>query len=292
MKIYLGQLLNNSIDFCALTYNQLNKILLNLNLKKIKKLIYLIVCLFSTSVFSQLPNGSVAPDFTLVDYYGNNHNLYSYLNAGKTVFVEIFAAHCPSCWGYHQTHKLKNMYNNYGPNGTNELMVLTLEYDQWNDSNAFIGNGPAWVTQGNWLDGTPYPIFDVEDPNRTVFTDYNVNSYPVVYKICPNKILERIMTNETESQLYQKVQDCQSALSINNIAQAGNIYVDQHSKNLIINNYQTIKYINVINLQGQIVKSISAVKSSTIDISDLNSGVYLFELYAENNLVRRKLYLN
>lgn len=246
----------------------------------------------STNAFSQLANGSVAPDFTLADYYGNTHNLYSYLNAEKTVFLEIFAAHCPTCWGYHQTNTLKNLYNNYGPNGTDEIMVLTLEYDQWNDSNAFLGNGPEWVTQGNWLDGTPYPIFDVEDPHRGVFTDYNVAFYPVVYKICPNKILERVLTNETEAQLYQKVQTCQTALSVNNITQTGTIYINQQSKNLIISEYQTVKYINVINLQGKIVKSISALKSSSIDISDLKTGLYLFEIYTENKPIHKKLYLN
>lgn len=76
-----------------------------------------------------MPDGTVAPDFTLTDYYGNTHHLYDYLNDGKTVFVEIFAAHCSSCWSYHETDILKDLYNSYGPAGTDEVMVLALEYD-------------------------------------------------------------------------------------------------------------------------------------------------------------------
>lgn len=262
------------------------------NGSKMKNLLFLLAFLLNMSAYAQLPNGSVAPDFTLTDYYGTTHNLYAYLNSGKTVFVEIFAAHCPTCWNYHQTHRLKNIYNMYGPNGTDEIMVLALEHDQWNDSNAFIGNGPAWVTQGNWLSGTPYPIFDVEDPDRGVFTNYNVTFYPVIYKICPDKILERVMTSETEAQLYQKVQDCQTVLSIDEIPDLGTIRIDQHSKSLIIDHYQEVRSIEIMNIQGQIVKTISPVSRSTIIIGDLNTGVYLFEFRTDKGPVVKKLYLN
>ncbi len=257
-----------------------------------KKLVLLFILLLNINVCAQLPNGSVAPNFTLTDYDGTTHNLYSYLNAGKTVFLEIFAAHCPVCWSYHQTNTMKNLYNNYGPNGTNELLVLALEHDQWNDSNAFIGNGPAWVTQGNWLDGTPFPIFDVEDPNRGVFNDYNVTFYPVVYKICPNKIVERVMTSETFAQLYQKVQDCQTTMSITEIINKDQIYINQDSKMLIVGEYQQVKSIAIINLQGQVIKTISSIKSAAISISDLSTGVYIFEMQAEDGLVYKKFYVN
>ncbi len=259
---------------------------------KMKKLVLLFVFMLNINVYAQLPNGSVAPDFTLTDYYGTTHNLYSYLNTGKTVFIEIFAAHCPVCWAYHQTHTMKNLYNNYGPNGSNEIMVLALEYDQWNDSNAFLGNGPAWVTQGNWLNGTPFPIFDVEDPNRGVFNDYNVTFYPVVYKICPNKIVERVMTSETFAQLYPKVQNCQTAMSLSELNYKDNIYINQAAKTLIIDSYQLVKSIAIKNLQGQIIKSINFTKSSAINISDLNTGVYIFEIQTEDTIVYKKFYVN
>lgn len=257
-----------------------------------KYLFLLLTFAFSQHTQAQLADGSVAPDFTLTDYYGTTHNLYDYLEADKTVFVEVFAAHCSTCWNYHQTHRLKNMYNMYGPDGTDEIMVLMLEHDQWNHENAFIGDGNPWITQGNWLEGTPYPIFDVEDPDRGVFDDYNVTYYPVIYKICPNKIVQQILTSETEEQLYEKVQECQTTLSIPESIDLGKVHINQLSKNLVIANHQKVNTIKVMDLRGQLIKTMGTVNGSNVSLNDLNTGIYLFELQTESGVVVKKFYLN
>ena len=41
----------------------------------------------------------MAPDFTLTDYYGTTHHLYSYLNAGKTVYLEDLRRALPHLLG-------------------------------------------------------------------------------------------------------------------------------------------------------------------------------------------------
>jgi len=257
----------------------------------LKKIILALLFVLSISSYAQLPDGSVAPDFTLTDYYGNVHNLYEYLDAGKTVILEVFAAHCPSCWNYHQTNTLKNLYNAYGPEGTNELMVLALEYDQWNNHNAFIGDGDPWVTQGNWLEGTPFPIFNVEDPDRGVFADYNINGYPIIHKICPNRITERIFTSETEAQIYEKVQLCQTML-VNENPDLGEIYFNPLTKNLNIEKFQEVKAIRILSVIGQVVLTISSVNSSAIAIEPMNAGIYLFEIQTEKGSVVRRYYLD
>ena len=38
---------------------------------------------------AQLADGSVAPNFTLVDLNGTSHTLYDYLDQGKTVVINI-----------------------------------------------------------------------------------------------------------------------------------------------------------------------------------------------------------
>ncbi|MBL7983930.1 MAG: redoxin family protein [Flavobacteriales bacterium] len=244
--------------------------------------------LSNVAAFGQLPDGSTAPDFTLVDYFGGTHNLYSYLDAGKTVFVEIFAAHCPTCWAYHQTHRLKNLYEAHGPDGSDELMVLALEYDQWNDSNAFTGNHEPWVTAGDWLTGTPYPIFNVEDPDRGVFTDYNVTYYPVIYKVCPDRTLERVFTSHTETQLYQMVQACQATIGMDEWADPGDILYDPRSRSLLIERFSQVQRLLVIDLQGRVVQRQDVLTTSTVQLVDLPTGVYQFCLgTAEGQVVRR-----
>lgn len=257
-----------------------------------KKIIFLFSLLIGIQLNAQLPDGSTAPDFTLIDIVdSNSYNLYDYLNAGKTVYVEIFAAHCPSCWAYHQTETLKDLYNSYGPDGTDEVMVFALEYDQYNFYDAFIGVGPAWVTAGDWLTGTPYPIFNVEDPNRGIFTDYQVPYYPLVYKICPDKKTEWISTSLNATQLYQKVQECQS-LAIGEAYHSGKVYIDQLHKNLILEDYASVNSIHIINLQGQKIKTIESVTSGTISVDNIETGIYLFQLNTDKGPVTKKLFLN
>lgn len=272
-----------------ITFNYLWRTFSNPTPLKMKHLIFVCFIFLFARSNAQLANGSIAPDFTLTDYYGTTHHLYTYLNSGKTVFLEIFAAHCPVCWAYGQTDILNNMFLNYGPMGTNEMVVIALEYDQWNDSNAFIGNGPPWVTQGNWLLNTSFPIINVEDPDRTIFIDYNVSFYPLIYKICPDKIIERIMTNETEAQLYQKVQNCTSVMSINENKNSIVPYVDQHSKTLFLKGLENASSIQISNLQGQLIKHLNPTNNQAISLNDLAGGLYIYSVQTKNKVLVNKI---
>ncbi|XOV66715.1 MAG: redoxin family protein [Fluviicola sp.] len=249
-----------------------------------KNALLLLVLIFSFQSNAQLADGSTAPDFTLDDIVdSNSYNLYSYLNQGKTCFVEIFAAHCPGCWGYHQAETLKDLYNTYGPNGSDEVMVFALEYDQYNFYDAFVGVGPAWVTAGNWLDGTPYPIFQVEGADRTVFDDYNVTFYPVVYMVCPNKVLKRVSTSLSYQQLYDGIAEC-ATLSTAEDMMEGKVYLEPNN-NLVFEDFEEVRSVEIMNMQGQSVRTISEISSGTITLDDLETGIYLFLIHAEKGVL-------
>ncbi len=170
-------------------------------------------------------------------------------------------------------------------------MVLALEYDQWNDSLAFTGNHEPWVTAGDWLTGTPYPIFNIEDPDRGVFTDYNVTYYPMIYRICPDRRTQQVFTSQTETQLYQMVQDCQATLSIEEPQDLGSIWIHQGTRTLIIDRYQQVHRIDVFDLQGRTMLQVGPITGSAIDLARLRSGIYVFQFRTERGSVVKRLWV-
>jgi thiol-disulfide isomerase/thioredoxin len=156
-----------------------------------KKIATLLACLLlsATSFALPLPNGATAPNWTLTDENGETHQLYDYLDQGYTVYIDFFATWCSICWNYKQSNHLKNLYDQYGPNGTDQVRVFAIEGDMSTPQSALYGGSGS---QGNWVAGTPYPV--IHAPNNTVTSAYQVISFPTVYAICPDRKVYNIGT--------------------------------------------------------------------------------------------------
>lgn len=149
------------------------------------------ICLsfiFTSVVKAQLSDGSIAPDWTLNDLNGNTHHLYGELSAGKTAFIDFSATWCGPCWGYHVQGNMKTIYNNYGPDGTDEARVYYLEAaGNTNEACLYGPSGCVGGTQGDWVTGTPYPIMHLEGSDLSIASDYQIAFYPTVYAVLPNQ---------------------------------------------------------------------------------------------------------
>ncbi|MDH4471203.1 MAG: T9SS type A sorting domain-containing protein [Fluviicola sp.] len=139
------------------------------------------LCLAASASMAQI--GAVAPDFTATDINGNSHNLYTYLNAGKVVLLDVSATWCGPCWGFHTNQYLEDLYAEYGPAGTNEVVVLFYEGDA--ATNAQDLDGTDGASQGDWITGTPYPIIN-ESPVQISLNIYAPLGFPTINVICPS----------------------------------------------------------------------------------------------------------
>jgi len=161
-----------------------------------KKLVFTLVllqALFSAS-FGQLPNGSIAPDFNLQDIDGKTIHLYDYLDSGKVVILDFFEIMCRPCWEYHEKHTLAHAYNAWGPQGTNQLRIFSVEGIKSTVAQ-IRGAEPSY---GNWTEGEPFPFIATCPPNTNqIVTDYKVHFFPTIYMICPDRRLKLIGAADT-----------------------------------------------------------------------------------------------
>ncbi len=145
--------------------------------------------LITFSLKAQLPDGSIGADFTVTDINNNTHNLYDILDEGKSVILDLSATWCGPCWNYHQTHRLQDLYEDYGPNGTDEIEIFMLEASYTTNTNCLYGpSGCNGGTYGNWTTGVDYPIVNLTSSNGgNIKNDYALAYYPTLYMVCPGR---------------------------------------------------------------------------------------------------------
>ncbi|MDB2363613.1 redoxin domain-containing protein [Flavobacteriales bacterium] len=153
-----------------------------------KRLLSFLAIAASTLSFGQLQQGRYAPDFTITDLDGTEHNLYTYLDEGKTVVIDLFATWCGPCWTYHQTHVLEDLHTTHGPDGDNSMVVIAIESSTSTTLADVLGTGSN--TYGDWTDGISYPM--VHDEQGSVAQAYALGYYPTVYIIDPERTVYEI----------------------------------------------------------------------------------------------------
>lgn len=220
--------------------------------KKLQIFVILMVALFClpTNSNAQLPDYSYAEDFTITDINGTVHNLYTYLDEGKYVLLDLSATWCPPCWSYHQAHILNDVHNMYGPEGTDEMVVIMIEGDASTTAADLAGTGSN--TLGNWIDGTDYPIVDGID-GSDLARDLELAFWPTFYLICPNRMIIQDERYSSAAGHYNKTQSfgCDPAEGENN---AG-MYLYSGFEGEFCGEYAYTPELEVINMGTEVMTS-------------------------------------
>ena len=199
-----------------------------------KQFLYSALFFFPTFLKAQ---NNVAPNLIVTDMNGEVHNLYSYLQEGKSVLLDFFIVNCSPCEegsGY-----MLNLWNNFGPEGTDQLEILSIEV--YNNTDDFVSEA---VENWNLLN----PVINL----NSIPSDYSpfVSEYPNYIMICPdrtmtifnwidnpNTLMEwELLLNEcnygnnyTDIKLFEsEIIHCQGDISSNiNIGNVGSNYVSE-----------------------------------------------------------------
>ena len=231
------------------------------NIATMKKFLSLVVMAATLSTsWAQLPDGSVAPDFTMTDIYGETHNLYSYLDEGMSVILNFSAVWCGPCLDYKEEGVLNDIYNAFGPNGSGDIMVLSFETQDDLGVEALYGNGGGTV--GDFVTGTNYPIIDNAASlywNSYMQPNPEVGPVPLIYTVCPNGILTQ--SGQASLQTHVSIATSGCANSVTN--PAATLSYNGEEFYCAENNWEASA--TLVNLGG------SEITSATIEVSFNNS---------------------
>lgn len=181
----------------------------------------LLILLFPLFSFAQLPTNSIAPDFDIIDIDGESHRLYDYLDQGKFVILEFFGARCAPCWSFHETHLLEDLYQEYGPEGSDELMIIAIEVEKYTGLEELMGGNGA---VGDFVTGISYPVVNDEAGPESEFIVsktaqlYGLNFTPNLYVVCPNRLLTLHRVVDLDAEKIFKTSDSCISQTVGNDA--------------------------------------------------------------------------
>ena len=113
-----------------------------------KKLLLFVICSVFYCSYAQLPPNSFGEDFTLTDVNGNEFNLYSTLDEGKTVILDLFATWCGPCWNYAELGVLEDLQDAY----PDDVVCVAVEADPSTSEAEIFNSGYGdWTTVIDYL---------------------------------------------------------------------------------------------------------------------------------------------
>ncbi len=232
-----------------------------------------------------------APDFTVTDLDGNEYNLYTILEEGKVVVLDASATWCPPCWQFHEGKFLEDIYQKYGPDGTDQVVVLFYEGDANTTLAQLEGTGN---TQGNWLEGSSYPFVN-ESPLTLSGSVWWPLGFPTINVVRPDdkKIIADLYDpwvaglglagmEEIIEGAFPSTSN-NSDVELNEVSAFPNPFQDEILIE-VADATQKVESIKLMDITGSVVRSIdlSSNRNVTINTTDLASGMYFVHVHYAN----------
>lgn len=228
------------------------------------------------------------PDFTVNTVHGEEFNLYSHLEEGKTVVIDIFFVACPPCNGV--APHLQELNEQWG-DGTGDVVFISLTDVDTNEEiipfEEMHGlTFPAAGTDGGateavkpYTDGDfgqffGYPTISVISPDKTINYDLWGSSYEETATLINTAI------EESGASFPSSVYESKAVASISTYP---NPVVNELNINVELTETTSIN-VEVVDAQGKLVKTINKGATAagqqviTVDMTELASGNYFISL--------------
>ncbi|MBT3207259.1 MAG: T9SS type A sorting domain-containing protein [Bacteroidetes bacterium] len=240
--------------------------------------------------FAQLVVGDTVTDFTIVDVHNNEHNLFNYLENGKYVCVDFFGVNCQQCLTLVPT--FNEVYSNYGCN-KGDLVFLAINYLNYNDE----------ILDFEDKYGGLYPAISGMSGGYTVYEDWQIQFWPQLWLICPNKIFVSNIYpiyQENIDSVFASFGITKDSCPTNNILYeivsdaSINIFPDPATTHISIEYFNQSTYnhnYNIYNMLGEILMEGKVENNATIDISMLKRGIYIFVTKSQLSLFSKKTFI-
>jgi cytochrome c-type biogenesis protein len=141
-----------------------------------------------------------APDFTLVDQYGQTHTLSDY--RGKIVFLNFWATWCPPC--REEMPYIQELYEEYQAMEDPDVVFLGVAFPDYGSETSIEG-----ITEFMEDNGYTYPV--LMDTDASLMLPYYITAYPTTFMIDPEgNVLGYIpggMTKDIMENVIQQAKD-------------------------------------------------------------------------------------